>query len=172
MRTVGFKICGRRSSATRAFPAPFDHESTDRSRRHPFPPRDRAELARSHAHGGVPTGALPKSPTPVTEIDAINMRQTKLRARRSTEEISHQGFGREGAQSTARCGSAAAPALRQKINLAPLPDSPRQVYEQLHHAPGRLHNPATRPGRLGERLPRSAERGPLGSHGKGGDRFG
>jgi hypothetical protein len=135
-------------------------------------PRDRAELARSHAHGGVPTGALPKSPTPVTEIDAINMRQTKLRARRSTEEISHQGFGREGAQSTARCGSAAAPALRQKINLAPLPDSPRQVYEQLHHAPGRLHNPATRPGRLGERLPRSAERGPLGSHGKGGDRFG
>jgi hypothetical protein len=83
---------------------------------------------------------------------AINVRQTKLRARRSTEGISHQGFGREGAQSTARCGSAAAPALRRKINLAPLPDSPRQVHEQLHHAPGRLHNPATRPGRLGGTL--------------------
>jgi hypothetical protein len=136
------------------------------------PPRDRAELARSHAHGGVPTGALPKSPNPVTEIDAINMCQTKLRARRSTEEISHQGFGREGAQSTARCGSAAAPALRRKINLAPLPDSPRQVHEQLHHAPGRLHNPTMRPGRLGGPLARSAEHGPLGSHGKGGDRFG
>jgi hypothetical protein len=80
----------------------------------PFP-RDRAELARSHAHGGALTGVLPKSPTPVTEIDAINMRQTKLRARRSTEGISHQGFGREGAQSTARCGSAAAPAPRQEI---------------------------------------------------------
>jgi hypothetical protein len=80
----------------------------------PFP-RDRAELAHSHAHGGAPTGALPKSPTPVTEIDAINMRQTKLRARRSTEGISHQGFDREGAQSTVRCGSAAAPAPRREI---------------------------------------------------------